>query len=315
MPALTLTMHIETGCGVAAGPPDPLPEPIRNRTTWWYRLEHLIWGGTHEPPSELPFELSYEQAGALVDLAFEQAIAETGSIPGALPFVRTLLAVPDGERLRLEWESLLVEAPALDILLKHPYEQERVGVFSEPLFLSTFPGISQRGNRIHEALLNQSIPTEPAGRPSLGKAPVGATRRESMELVLGEPSCASCHQVMDPPGFAFERYDELGDLRTHDQGKPVETHGSFRVFPFGGTIEFEKHGDLGAQLASSCIVNFGFADRFLRYALEASRAAAIDLTVEHAHDSARMRQAFLSGGRSYRSLVKEFAQGPTLRSL
>jgi hypothetical protein len=263
----------------------------------------------------LPFELSYADAAGIVDLAIDRAIAETGGIPGAALFMRDWLELSDDAQLRVPWETHLAEErPALEVLFRTPYESDRVGAFSEPAFLSKFSGISQRGNRLHAALFDQSIPAEPPDRPVTLEPPPDATRRERMELVLQELTCVGCHQVMDPPGFALESYDELGEPRTHDQGKPVDTSGVFRLLYVDGSIEFENIGDLGYQLADTCLANLGFADRFLRYALSASDVG-VALEGEHALDRARMRQAFMSGGRSYRALIKEFAQGPTLRSL
>lgn len=314
-PALEVVTHVETGCAISEGPPDALPEPIKNYMMWWHRMQLLIWGGVHDPPMPLPFELSYADAAGIVDLAIDQAITETGGIPGAVLFMRDWLEVGDEAQLAVPWDAYLAEArPALEVLLLTPYERDRVGAFSEPVFLKKFPGISQRGNRLHAALFDQSIPAEPPDRPVTVEPPPDATRRERMELVLEEAPCVGCHQVMDPPGFALELFDEVGQLRALDQGKPVDTSGVFRLLYVDGSIPFENVGDLGYQLADTCVANLGFADRFLRYALSASDVG-VALEGEHALDRARMRQAFMNGGRSYRSLVKEFAQGPTLRSL
>src|SRR6185295_15738545 len=41
------------------------------------------------------------------------------------------------------------------------------------------------------------------------------------------PTCASCHGVIDPLGFALENFDVIGAWRTIDEaGKPVDASGS-----------------------------------------------------------------------------------------
>ncbi len=42
--------------------------------------------------------------------------------------------------------------------------------------------------------------------------------RESLEQHRANPSCASCHRVLDPIGFALENFDAVGAWRTRDGG-------------------------------------------------------------------------------------------------
>jgi hypothetical protein len=50
------------------------------------------------------------------------------------------------------------------------------------------------------------------------------TIRERLAQHRTNPSCASCHSVIDPLGFALEQYDAIGAWRTTDElGRPVDT--------------------------------------------------------------------------------------------
>jgi hypothetical protein len=49
--------------------------------------------------------------------------------------------------------------------------------------------------------------------------------RERMEEHRSNPSCASCHKVMDPLGFALENFDAVGAWRTADEGTPIDASG------------------------------------------------------------------------------------------
>jgi hypothetical protein len=51
--------------------------------------------------------------------------------------------------------------------------------------------------------------------------------REIMEMHRARPSCASCHGIMDPLGFALENFDAVGEWRNADRwaGTPIDAAG------------------------------------------------------------------------------------------
>jgi mono/diheme cytochrome c family protein len=51
------------------------------------------------------------------------------------------------------------------------------------------------------------------------------TVRERFEEHRRNPSCASCHRLMDPPGFALENFDAVGAWRTRDAGLAIDATG------------------------------------------------------------------------------------------
>ena len=86
-----------------------------------------------------------------------------------------------------------------------------------------------RGKWILENLLGTPPPPPPPdvdtnlqeNRP--GEPP--RTLRERFEEHRRSPSCASCHRVMDPPGFALENFDAVGAWRTREAGLPIDATG------------------------------------------------------------------------------------------
>ena len=38
-------------------------------------------------------------------------------------------------------------------------------------------------------------------------------------------ACASCHNLIDPPGFALENFDAVGRWRATEEGQPVDASG------------------------------------------------------------------------------------------
>jgi hypothetical protein len=62
-------------------------------------------------------------------------------------------------------------------------------------------------------------PTKPGGPPP--------TIRERLAEHRTNPTCSSCHAVIDPLGFALENFDVIGGWRTLDEaGKPVDSVGT-----------------------------------------------------------------------------------------
>ena len=49
--------------------------------------------------------------------------------------------------------------------------------------------------------------------------------RERLAQHRANSACASCHNLIDPPGFALENYDAVGRWRFLEEGKPVDASG------------------------------------------------------------------------------------------
>ena len=69
-----------------------------------------------------------------------------------------------------------------------------------------------RGNWVLENILGTPAPPPPPEIPSLDDVVVAddLPMREKLAAHSQDQSCASCHQLMDPPGFALEEYDAVG---------------------------------------------------------------------------------------------------------
>lgn len=86
-----------------------------------------------------------------------------------------------------------------------------------------------RGKWIVENILGAPVPVPPPGvETDLTKnqdddGRIAHTLRDRLELHLKDPTCASCHQVMDPMGFALENFDLIGRWREMDNGYALDT--------------------------------------------------------------------------------------------
>jgi hypothetical protein len=86
----------------------------------------------------------------------------------------------------------------------------------------------KRGKWILENILGDPPPPPPPDVPELNEKQevlLSGSLRQRMEQHRANPSCAACHQRMDPLGFGFENYDAIGAWRTKD--------GTFAIDPSG----------------------------------------------------------------------------------
>ena len=60
-------------------------------------------------------------------------------------------------------------------------------------------------------------------------APAGeaTTMRERLVQHQANPSCAMCHSLIDPLGFALENFDSIGEWRDTEAGQALNSHGTF----------------------------------------------------------------------------------------
>jgi mono/diheme cytochrome c family protein len=85
-----------------------------------------------------------------------------------------------------------------------------------------------RGKWLLENVLGAPPPPPPPDVPALqenggGRAPRSV--RERMEQHRANPTCAACHKVMDPLGFALENFDGIGRWRADEDGRPIDPSG------------------------------------------------------------------------------------------
>jgi mono/diheme cytochrome c family protein len=88
----------------------------------------------------------------------------------------------------------------------------------------------KRGKWILENILGAPVPLPPPGVETnleeTAAAGAGPTSlRQRLERHRANPSCASCHAVMDPIGFSLENFDLVGAWRDSDGGSAVNTAG------------------------------------------------------------------------------------------
>jgi len=153
------------------------------------------------------------------------------------------LTFPDGQRAGI----LTLAAP----LAAHSVESE--------------PSPILRGKFIRERIMCDHLPPPPGGVPDLPPPDPNTTKKDRFAM-HAKGTCAGCHALMDPIGFGFENYDNVGSYRTMDGKFVVDSKGTI-----AGLDEQDKSFnsaiDMMTLLSESNQVRACLIKQFFRYAV------------------------------------------------
>lgn len=174
--------------------------------------------------------------------------------------------------------------------------KSRGGILTMPGILEMNRGPVIRGTWILERVLGEELPEPPADVGQIPASPPGMnlTFRERFELHRNKPSCAICHDRIDPLGFALQRYD--GPDYRHDVS--VDTTGQL---PTGESFEdFAGLKQILVTSQSEAVIR-NIVERTLSYALcrklEIFDRPTVDKIVSH----------LVASDGTYRDLVHQVA--------
>jgi hypothetical protein len=109
-----------------------------------------------------------------------------------------------------------------------PQDSERSGILTDVGFLSlhAHPGTSsptRRGIKVLEIFMCQATPQPPANVDfsAVQDSTKGTVRGRLLDHMENE-GCSGCHRRTDPLGLALEHFDGLGQLRTMENGTPID---------------------------------------------------------------------------------------------
>lgn len=284
--------------------PRPTARTMAEPNVVWSRLSCFIWGEPMQAPLALPPYTTPEWIEQAVTQAFVDARTRVGAAPGGAWFVRRWLRLSEGEYLQGEYGTWLVsnDASLISTLLTQPLQEpQRIGVFSEPRWLSANPSIPTRGMALSTALI-RAVPAHPEDMPR-DLDPALPERDALVQSVAVQP-CKGCHVLVDQLGMAFLHFDKLGEYRETELGQAIDSSGSWGLAS-GERIMFANIESLETQLARSCDATRGLVDEFLRVGQEET-GVSLDFD-SYDVAQATMRQGLLRYGRSYEGWVKAFA--------
>ncbi|MDC0160971.1 DUF1592 domain-containing protein [Gemmatimonadales bacterium] len=125
-----------------------------------------------------------------------------------------------------------------------------------------------RGKWVMEVLMGSPPPPPPPNVPAFEET-AGAsngrrlTTRERMEIHRANPTCNSCHRMMDPIGLVLDNFDVTGRWRIREDGVALDTRGTY----YDGT-ELTAPADLNRVLLDRPIpLVRNFTQNLLAYAI------------------------------------------------
>ena len=188
---------------------------------------------------------------------------------------------------------------------------QRAGVLTQASVLAAHAHANQtspvrRGLFVLHNVLCTQIPPPP---PNVDTTPPnpdpGATTRERFAQHTANPTCASCHRMMDPIGFGFEGYDGSGKFRTMENGKPLDVSGTVAGTdvdgPFNGALELVQKLQGSAQV-KSCV-----SQLWLEFALQRVPATEDACSLEQA------QKGFAASGYNLRDLIASVIKSDAFR--
>ena len=240
---------------------------IDNFTGQWLNVREI---SASEPVVELfpNFDSTLREAYTReIELFFGSIIQEDRSILDLLTANYTFV----NERLARQYGIPGVYGSQFRRVELGPDQQMRRGLLGKGALLTiTSQGERtspvKRGKWFLETFFGIGPPDPPPGVNTNLTQPEGEgpkTMRERLERHHTNPTCASCHRLFEPLGFAMENFDAVGKWRTDDAGHPLDLKGVTNDgIPIDGISDLREltvaRGDLFVQVV---------AEKLLTYAL------------------------------------------------
>ena len=155
-----------------------------------------------------------------------------------------------------------------------------------------------RGKFIREQIFCDPPPPPPCNADtSLPTIDPDATAREQLEQKTSSAECAACHSFLNPPGFAFDHFDQNGKWRDDDHGLPLDTTGDLTLTDIDGA--FDGHMDIIARLpdskdAETCLVTHFFRYTYGRDVTPADACTQGDLEATFGESGGNLRELMLN---------------------
>ncbi|HEY7172009.1 MAG TPA: DUF1592 domain-containing protein [Vicinamibacterales bacterium] len=190
-----------------------------------------------------------------------------------------------------------------------PADSPRRGLLGHASILTvTSPAIRTspviRGKWILNNILGSPPPDPPPNVPALSDQKTQArvkTMRERMSQHRANPMCASCHNMIDPAGFALENFDAIGRWRVYDDSyNRIDASGALP----DGTAFKDINGLRTALTAHPDRFVNTFTEKLLTYALGRGveyydMPAIRKILADTASDNYRMQSIILGIVKSY----------------
>lgn len=185
-----------------------------------------------------------------------------------------------------------------------PEDSARSGILTDVGFLSlhAHPGTSsptRRGIKVLEIFMCQATPQPPANVDfsKVQDSTKGTVRGRLLDHMENE-GCSGCHRRTDPLGLALEHFDGLGQLRTMENGVPIDVSAQIKKVTIEGARGVGEYLRTEPRVPACLVRNvysYGVGEKtFGRH--KAYLAAQTD--------------AFIASGYRFPALVRQIASSP-----
>jgi len=181
----------------------------------------------------------------------------------------------------------------------------RSGLLTQPALMALLANPDQSSPIRRGVFVRDRILCAPAAAPpaNIDNSPPdpdpNLTTRERFAVHTQSDDCSICHQAIDPIGFSFEGFDQLGRFREEENGQPVDTSGAL-VDSGDAAIDgpLTDAVELSSRLATSGQVARCVASKWFTFALGRPAASTDQCALDAVHT-----QVAESGGNLIEMLV------------
>jgi mono/diheme cytochrome c family protein len=277
----------------------------------WYKVREFLWLWLKldHVPEIVKDEKRYAgfDAAAALDLRTSMDLFLEKVVWGDESDYRRLLTSQtvylNGRLARLYGADLPENAPFTPVELDRG---ERSGVLTQPYLLAAFAYLNasspiHRGVLIARNVLGRNLqPPQAAFAPLSPDLHPNLTTRQRVELQTKPEACSTCHSMINPLGFTLEMYDAVGRLRKTDNGKPVDTTGSYTARN-GRLLQFKGARDFAQYLANSDECHAAFVEKLFQNLVKQP------ILAYGARTSAALQRTFADNAYNIRKLVVQIA--------
>jgi hypothetical protein len=162
-----------------------------------------------------------------------------------------------------------------------------------------------RGKFVREQILCGMMPAPPPNVPKLPDVDPSLTTRERLLQHSTDPACHSCHRLMDPIGFGFEKLDGAGLWRDTENGKAIDDSGTIEDSDVAGN--FTGPAELGAKLSQSLFAQKCVVTSWFHYAYARLEAPEDQCTIK------TLSKRFADSGYRFQDLLTALTETDAFR--
>jgi hypothetical protein len=195
-------------------------------------------------------------------------------------------------------------------------ESQRSGLLTQPGLMAMLAHPDQsspiaRGVFVREKILCNPVPAPP---PTVDNTPPdpdpSMTTRERFAVHTEDAACASCHAQIDPVGFGFEAFDQLGRYRSTENDAPVDTSGALVGIRGDDELdgEFVGAAALSERIAGSSLATECLTRHWYQFAMGRADDDADTCNIDS------ITQSVEAAGGSMEQLLVSMTKSPTFRN-